>query len=320
MGLFALGVAGRTARTAACREVGDSLMDAGFGAGVSLAAPANDPFMRERGFAIASGSSRRVGRVAKVGEPAASSAPGAFGAALARRRRFGWRAPGLSSSQRVTPNTALQRTATLAFSYRCAAVTLTGSVTAYALAMNPSIRRACASRRCAHTRAPRSRSLSLGSLGDLHAVNRVLFAFLLFCLAPFGVAADPAIDALLKASPLIVVAEPVFQTASGYKIPPLAEASEVVLVKYSIKFRIKRVLKSETEIKPDDTILTRLALYFDDTFKPQEGTEVILFLRKTSYEENSFENTSIWFGVMSHSKLREMSLGFAIKEALGPNR
>ena len=68
-------------------------------------------------------------------------------------------------SNNVTPNHALQRTATLAFSYRRAALTSTGSVTAYAPAMKPSIRRACASRRRAHTRALGSRSLSLGSLG-----------------------------------------------------------------------------------------------------------------------------------------------------------
>ena len=65
----------------------------------------------------------------------------------------------------ATPNHAL-RTATLAFSYRCAAVRSTGSVTAYAPAMKPGIRRAFALRRRAHTRALGSRSLSLDSLGD----------------------------------------------------------------------------------------------------------------------------------------------------------
>ena len=64
-----------------------------------------------------------------------------------------------------TPNHALQPTATLAFSFRSAALSSTGSVTAYAPAMKPGIRRAFASRRCAHTRALGSRSLSLGSLG-----------------------------------------------------------------------------------------------------------------------------------------------------------
>ena len=65
----------------------------------------------------------------------------------------------------VSPNHALQRTATLAFSYRGAAVTSPGSDTAWAPAMKPSTCRAFASRRFAHTRASGSRSLSLGSLG-----------------------------------------------------------------------------------------------------------------------------------------------------------
>ena len=64
-----------------------------------------------------------------------------------------------------SPNHALQRTATLAFSYRSAAVGSTGSVTACAPAMKPGTCRAFASRRRAHTRALGSRSLSLGSLG-----------------------------------------------------------------------------------------------------------------------------------------------------------
>ena len=63
------------------------------------------------------------------------------------------------------PNHALQRlTATLAFSYRSAAVSSTGSVTACAPAMKPGTCRAFASRRFAHPRASGSRSLSLGSL------------------------------------------------------------------------------------------------------------------------------------------------------------
>ena len=65
----------------------------------------------------------------------------------------------------ATPNHALQPTATLAFSSRCPALTSTGSVTAGAPAMKPGTCRAFASRRLAHTPAPRSRWLSLGSLG-----------------------------------------------------------------------------------------------------------------------------------------------------------
>ena len=71
----------------------------------------------------------------------------------------------------TSPNHALQRTATLAFSYRCAAVSSTGSVTASAPAMKPGTCRAFASRRRAHTRALGSRSLSLGSLGDFERLS-----------------------------------------------------------------------------------------------------------------------------------------------------
>ena len=89
---------------------------------------------------------------------AARSAASIFTHRPALTRR-GWR-----ESQR-TPNHALQRTAALAFSYRCAALTPTGSVTACAPAMKPGTCRAFASRRSAHTRASGLRSLSLGSLG-----------------------------------------------------------------------------------------------------------------------------------------------------------
>ena len=65
----------------------------------------------------------------------------------------------------TSPNHALQRTATMTFSYRSAVLTSTGSVTACAPAMKPGTCRAFASRRLAHTRASGSRSLSLGSLG-----------------------------------------------------------------------------------------------------------------------------------------------------------
>ena len=63
-------------------------------------------------------------------------------------------------------DTALQRTAALAFSYRSAGLTSTGSVTACAPAMKPSTCRAFASRRSAHTRASGLRSLSFWSLGS----------------------------------------------------------------------------------------------------------------------------------------------------------
>ena len=57
-------------------------------------------------------------------------------------------------------------------------VSSTGSVTAYAPAMKPSIRRAFASRRFAHTRGSGSRSLSLGSLGDFRASPKMNFSIL----------------------------------------------------------------------------------------------------------------------------------------------
>ena len=71
-----------------------------------------------------------------------------------------------------SPNHALQRTATLAFSFRCAAVSSTGSVTACAPAAKPRTCRAFALRRRAHTRALRSRSLSLGSFGPISHPKR----------------------------------------------------------------------------------------------------------------------------------------------------
>ena len=65
----------------------------------------------------------------------------------------------------ATPNTALQRTAALAFSCRSAALSSTGSSTACAPAATPSTCRAFASPRFAHTRASRLRSLNFWSFG-----------------------------------------------------------------------------------------------------------------------------------------------------------
>ena len=72
---------------------------------------------------------------------------------------------GVFSTQAATPNTALQRTAALAFSYRSAGERSTGSVTACAPAMRPGTCRAFASRRSAHIRASGLRSLSFWSSG-----------------------------------------------------------------------------------------------------------------------------------------------------------
>jgi hypothetical protein len=77
----------------------------------------------------------------------------------------------ISSLDETSPNTALQRTAALAFSYRRAGGRSTGSVTACAPTMKPSTCRAFASRRSAHTRASGLRSLSFWSLG---ASTRIL--------------------------------------------------------------------------------------------------------------------------------------------------
>ena len=70
-------------------------------------------------------------------------------------------------------------------------------------------------------------------------------------------------------------------------------------------------------MKPGDVILTHLAVYAespeDRTFELKEGRSKILFLRKT--EKDFFENTSVWFGVMPHTKQREMLLEFETKEA-----
>ena len=134
-------------------------------------------------------------------------------------------------------------------------------------------------------------------------------------LATSTLAAEPAIEAMIADSPIIVVADPVFEKG----IPPMGICSEIVLVKYSVKFKIRKVLKTDRELKADDTIFTRLAVHLErpdeDTFELKEGHPMILFLRKTEYEKDSFENTSIWFGVMPCTKQKELLMGFAVKEA-----
>lgn len=126
---------------------------------------------------------------------------------------------------------------------------------------------------------------------------------------------EPAMKALIDDSPVIIVAEPVFEMG----VPPMGICSEGVLVKYSVKFRVQKVFKADRPIKPGDVIFTRLAIYLerpeDVTLELKEGRSKILFLRKTEYEKDSFANTSIWFGVMPHTKQREMFLGFETKEA-----
>ena len=143
---------------------------------------------------------------------------------------------------------------------------------------------------------------------------KTMLSLLLLVSSPlFGI--EPAMKALVDDSPVIVVAEPVFEKG----LPPMGVGSEGVLVKYSVKFRVRKVFKADREIKPGDVIFTRLAVYSEfreeQTFELKEGQSKILFLRKTEYEKDSFENTSIWFGVMPHTKHREMLLGFDTKEA-----
>ena len=141
-------------------------------------------------------------------------------------------------------------------------------------------------------------------------VRRFLLQCFVLCLAT-SVFAEPAMDALIKDSPLIVVGEPVFENG----IAPIGAGMEVVFIKYSITFKIKRVLKSDSTLEVGDNIRTRLALYMEGSdaknFEPKEGKPVILFLRRTG--ENSFENTSTWFGVMADTWRRERQLEAAIK-------
>jgi hypothetical protein len=143
---------------------------------------------------------------------------------------------------------------------------------------------------------------------------KTILSFLILAASPlFGI--EPAMKALIDDSPVIVVAEPVFEQG----LPPMGIGSEGVLVKYSVKFRVQKVFKADRTIRPGDVIFTRLAVFAefpdDRTFELKEGRSKILFLRKTEYEKDSFENTSIWFGVMPHTKQREMLLGFETKEA-----
>jgi len=141
---------------------------------------------------------------------------------------------------------------------------------------------------------------------------RTLSCFIIILLGLVS-AEEPAIEALIADSPVIVVATPVFEKG----MPPMGRSSEITLVKYSVKFRIQKILKTDQEMKVGDLIFTRLAVHMERPAEPEfqlkEGQSKILFLRKTSYEKDSFENTSIWFGVMPYSEVKEMTLGFDIK-------
>ena len=142
---------------------------------------------------------------------------------------------------------------------------------------------------------------------------RTLFFFIFILLYQVS-AEEPAIEALIADSPVIVVATPVFEKG----LPPLGVCSELTLVKYSMNFRIQKILKTDQTMKVGDLILTRLAVFIErpeeSDFQLKEGQSKILFLRKTSYAKDTFENTSIWFGVMPFTQVREMTLGFSIKD------
>src|SRR5437763_10596373 len=87
-----------------------------------------------------------------------------------------------------TPNHALQRTPGFGVQLPRAALIRPAQSRAVLPAMKPGTARAFASRRRAHSRAPGPESLSLGSLGDLHAHppmkrNRILFPMLVLILS-----------------------------------------------------------------------------------------------------------------------------------------
>ena len=151
------------------RESAVGLRGVGFGVGRALSAPANAFCRRQRKEVSQAFSSRRGDRLSKVWLLSASLTTQAFGS-VGRAPKFGRAScSGPVLLRTPTPNKALQRTAALAVSFGGAVATPTGSVTAGAPATKPCTRRAFALPRCAHTPAPRPRSLSLGSLGHFDA-------------------------------------------------------------------------------------------------------------------------------------------------------
>ena len=147
------------------RKLLASLRGYGFGAGRSLPVSAEVFRGRERKAVSHAFASRHGDELSKLWKSLASLTARSFGGAQRPLDSMSAFRSDPIRMERSTPNHALQPTATLAFSSRCAALSSTGSVTAGAPAMKPGTCRAFASRRLAHTRAPRSRWLSLGSLG-----------------------------------------------------------------------------------------------------------------------------------------------------------
>ena len=143
-------------------------------------------------------------------------------------------------------------------------------------------------------------------------MNRFILLLLFFSFTRFASAKEPAIDALLKDTPIIVTAE----IASKEDLPPIGILSQGgSLAEYEIRFRINKILKSDAALRPGDFISTRLSLFTHDDFQPVVGKPLILFLRKCSSAVDRFENTSRWFGAMNHNAIRESSLDWSIQEA-----
>ena len=168
--LLAIGLAGRTSRTAACREVGEDLASVRFGGGASLAASANGSGSRERRNARQVSASRRGEQVSKVGASAASLALQAFGDSCGLRTRFALRHPGKSQSERQTPNQALQRTAGSGGQFPDGGSHPPGSVTGCAASRQSHAHPAPSPPAAVLPRpSPSPPSLSLGSLGVARA-------------------------------------------------------------------------------------------------------------------------------------------------------
>jgi len=119
---------------------------------------------------------------------------------------------------------------------------------------------------------------------------------------------EPAIEALIADSPVIVVAEPSDDEGSWW-------SSQVVLAQSDVPFKIRKVLKADRELKTDEVITVHLVEFAappEDFLKLKTGKSYLLFLR--AREKGIFEKTSLWFGLMPHTVTREMMIEAGIKE------
>ena len=182
------------------RELAAALRGVSFGAGHSLSASANAFCRRQRMDASRAFSSRRGGRLSRIWLWSASLTTQAFGTVESALKFGRASCSGPVLLPTPTPNNALQRTAALAVSFDAAALASTGSVTAYAPAMKPTIRRAFASRRRALTGRFRATVAELGAVrrSATRPVKNT-FLFLGFCALTLLLdAADtPTSDAIL---------------------------------------------------------------------------------------------------------------------------